>query len=838
MKKKLLIALIAITAAICGAFGFAACGDKDGGNNGTYYLVDIDGSVKKNTYYKLDSGKWNNSDGESGSYETNGNKIIFYSEFMGEKEEWASAVLDNGVLTVTDGLSKDKFISENHKHAYGEWETVSELSCTVDGVKERKCSCGKIDKNVTKCVGYHTGDITVKEATCMEKGLITGYCTVCQKDINEEIDFADHKMGDWQMNEDSHFKACIVCGKIGDVEEHTGSGKCKVCEYPLVATEGLQFTLNDDKNSYTLTGIGNVTDKIIRIPDSYQGLPVTAIGETAFIKLYTVSVITNIIIPDSVTTIGEKAFGDCDSLTSVNIGNGVTSIGKNVFNNCRSLSEIKFKDIASYCQINGLGNIDKSKVYIGEQKLTEMTSIVILDSVTTIGEKAFQDCSSLTSITIPNSVTKVSSSVFYGCRSLISIIIPDSVTSIGWYAFYNCSSLTSVTIGNGVTNIGDSAFYGCSSLTSITIGNGVTSIGDSAFYGCSSLTIYCEAKSKPSGWNRGWYGGRPVVWNCKNNEVADDGYIYALIDGIRYSLKDGIATVVGQPSNITKANIPAKVTYKNTEYSVTRIGSIIYYDSGAFDGCTLLTSVTIPDSVTSIGSYAFNGCSSLTSITIPDSVTSIKQDAFYSDRSLTIYCEATSKPSGWNSNWKYSKCPVVWDCENNDIADDGYIYSIIGGIRYSLKDGTATVVRQPSNIEKANIPAKVTYKNIEYSVRSIDSYAFEDCDSLTSVTIGNGVTNIGDSAFYGCSSLTSITIGNGVTSIGDAAFSDCSSLSSVTMGNGVTRIGDYAFSGCSSLTSITFKGTKAQWKAIKKSDYWNRDTGNYTIHCTDGDIEK
>ena len=188
--------------------------------------------------------------------------------------------------------------------------------------------------------------------------------------------------------------------------------------------------------------------------------------------------------------------------------------------------------------------------------------------------------------------------------------------------------------GFTVTEIGDSAFRNCNSIVSVSIPDSVINIGQYAFRDCNSLTIYCEVASLPSDWNSNWnYSNCPVVWDCKNTDVASDGN-------------------------------------KNDIYNVTSIGS------SAFSGCSSLTSITIPDSVTSINSYAFNNCIS-----------------------LTIYCEVASKPSDWNSNWN-SSCPVVWNCKNNDIANDGNIYYIDeNGIRYTLKDGNATVVRQSESLK-------------------------------------------------------------------------------------------------------------------------------------------
>ena len=405
-----------------------------------------------------------------------------------------------------------------------------------------------------------------------------------------------------------------------------------------------------------------------------------------------------------------------------------------------------------------------------------------------------------TEVVIPSvyngkAVTSIGDMAFYfdefendGISPLTEIVIPDSVMSIGVWAFSWCRSLTEIIIPDSVMSIGEHAFYLCDSLTEIVIPNSVTSIGFEAFGHCSSLTIYCEAESQPSGWEEYWDDSLPVVsynlsvvWDCNNNDVAINGYIYTVIDGLRYGIKNGVATVVSQPRNITAANIPDTITQKEVEYSVTSIGEWAFYD------CSSLTEIVIPDSVISIGS--FSGCDNLTEIVIPNSVISIGSYAFEYCDSLTIYCEAESQPSGWDWRWNSSNCPVVWDCKNNEVADDRNIYTVIDGLRYGIKDGVATVVSQPRNITAANIPDTITYKEVEYSVTSIGSWAFYDYSSLTEIVIPDSVTSIGSNAFYDCDNLTEIVIPDGVTSIGYNAFSGCSSLQ-YTIKDGLKYLGN------------------------------------------------
>ena len=242
---------------------------------------------------------------------------------------------------------------------------------------------------------------------------------------------------------------------------------------------------------------------------------------------------TKVTICDSVTSIGDYAFRDCSSLTSVTIPDSVTTIGDYAFYNCTSLTSVYITDIAAWCNISFGYSYSNPLDYAGNLYLNNelVTDLIIPDSVTSIGNKAFYYCKSLTSVTIPDSVTTIGEAAFAGCDSLTSVTIPDSVTTIGDRAFYNCSSLTEFTgkfaedngrilvvdgvltafapagiteynIPDSVTKIGNNAFYFCDSLTSVNIPDSVTKIGNKAFYFCESLTsVYCKPTTPPTGGN-------------------------------------------------------------------------------------------------------------------------------------------------------------------------------------------------------------------------------------------------------------------------------------------------------------------------------------------------
>lgn len=324
-------------------------------------------------------------------------------------------------------------------------------------------------------------------------------------------------------------------------------------------------------NKYALYDCNRLTSLIIS--DN-----VTSIGDYAVSDCCS---LTSVTIPNSVTSIGDSAFSNCTGLTSVTIGSGVTSVGSFAFNNCTSSMNIYYiGDVAGWCKISGLANLMSSSrtLYINGNKVEG--DLVLSDSVTSIGDSAFYNCSGLTSVVIPDSVTSIGGAAFSGCSGLTSVTIGKGVTDIGDSAFNGCEKLTSVTIPNGVTSIGSYVFSDCAELTSITIPNSLTSIGWYAFEGCTNLTnIYYNGDVA------GWCGilGLANLMNC------------------------GADSLWGSHK---------KILYINNELVTSLIipDSVTSISRSAFQNCSSLTSVTIPNSVTSIGDYVFQKCSGLTSI--------------------------------------------------------------------------------------------------------------------------------------------------------------------------------------------------------------------------------
>ena len=528
------------------------------------------------------------------------------------------------------------------------------------------------------------------------------------------------------------------------------------------------------------------------------------------------------VIPNSVTSIGENAFYGCSGLTSLTIPNSVTSIGASAFNGCTGLIKSAYPDNLSNPFSYGIViaypsdgvadpdgtiyNADKSVLYYAP---LDITALDIPSTVTTIRSKSFAKCSKLTTLTIPASVTSIWSNSFDGCSGLTSVTfnakncaidsdwLPDSksitkfeigpeVGSIPNYLCYGLSNLTSITIPNTVTYIGNYAFYGCSGLTAVEIPNSITYIGTDAFYGTpfynnqdDGLIYYGNVLYKYKG-----YMPSNTTITINDGTTCICSYAFYNCTGLISVVIPKSVTSIGSYAfsgcyNLQKSAYPshlgnpfsygASIQYPS-DGIIESEGTIYDKEKTRLYFAPLnVTSVTIPNSVTSIGDYALRNCSDLTSVEIPNSIASIGSQAF-------AYC------SGLTS--------VVIPSSVTTIGEYAFaVCSSLTSVRYDAKNCS---VAYNWLYESKNI----TSFEIGSSVESIPNYLCYGLSKLTSVTIPNSVTSIGESAFSGCTNIESFRIGNSVESIQSSLFAGLTKLKSVTIGTSVTSIGSNTFADC------------------------------------------
>ncbi len=585
----------------------------------------------------------------------------------------------------------------------------------------------------------------------------------------------------------------------------------------------------------------------------------------------------------------------CYKFTSITIPPTIQSINTD-FNSCTELEQVIVPDIESWCKIkfpgNHLFNPLSQAHHLYSDETTEITNLVIPNSVDSILDNVFSGCNALSSVTIPNSVKYIGNGAFFNCSKLKSISIPnsineicnnafmycssltevelnsaslvkksysstrsdglylifgtqvkkyilgDEVTVIGANAFKFCTNLTSIAISNSLKSIGDGAFCDCSGLTSITIPDKVTYIGESAFQNCSGLTSITIPNAVSRIGKRAFYGCNSlisIIIGESVNMIGSEAFsgCKSLREIELYS-----DAIVSEKHTDVSSNVFSEIFGSQVEKyvigeGVKSIGDYTFY------GCDL-TSITIPTSLTQIGSNAFYGCYKIKKVIVPD-IETWCNISFGNEVANPLYF----------AHFLYSdETTAITDLVIpqsitvvNSNAFNGCIYFTSVSIPSSLINIGSNAFNGCIRLEKVIVPDIETWCNISFGNEGANPLYFahhlysDTTTEITNLVIPSSVSNIGNYVFNGGKGFTSVTIPYSVTSIGNHAFSECTNLRTISIPNSVTSLGKNVLRGCTGLKDVVYLiETTADFFTQINADFWvlpsiaNQYPDNNNIH--------
>lgn len=605
----------------------------------------------------------------------------------------------------------------------------------------------------------------------------------------------------------------------------------------------ISSTSLSDVGSYLFSGCYNLTDVDL-------GSGFTRISEGMF---QSCTALKSISVPNNVTEIGEGAFRDCSKLDTINIGNSLISLDNAAFANCVSLEAISLGD--SFMNFNtssfegctnlkslNLGNSIKSLPNNAFSSMTSLTSLIIPDTVTSIGTGLFQNNSGIESVSLGKGITTLPENTFSNCTNLKTIDFSSaiSISSIGDYAFNKCSSLETITIPNSVLTIGTYAFSYCYGLKSINLSDNLTQLSDGLFYNCTALESFVVPKNVTSFDSGSFYG-------CSGMKTFDFGDNIEFIQQNSLNNFTNLETVIF-PKNLT--SVPNYICRNLSKLkNITLPENLESFSYNMFSGCTSLESITIPDSVRYIYGNAFSNCTNLKTVIFGTGLTSIEYDAFSNCTALESIALPDSITNLSSSIFYYcTSLKEVTLPKNLNYIQNGMFYNCT-----SLESITL-----PTNCNYIydsafyNCTSLTTVENVS-NVTEIYSSVFYNCSALANLELGSSLRRVGSNAFYNCTSLPTIAYKNGnylkvgsnehyilcsvinknvesfefasdmkiimgqafadstikaisipseMTEIPAYMFSNMNSLEEITIPNTITRINEYAFYYCRNLETV------------------------------------
>ncbi len=485
---------------------------------------------------------------------------------------------------------------------------------------------------------------------------------------------------------------------------------------------------------------------------------ITSISDYAFCGCTS---ITSVMIPDNVIELGKSSFEKCDNLSAVNMGNGINKLGEAVFAKCSKLIQIVFS--------NAMDEVpDKTLM-----ECSSLSNVLIPDSILSIGNQVFQDCAELNNITLPNGVLSIGNQVFQNCEKLESVIVPDSVSYIGMETFKDCTNMKSITLSNSLTSIEDSLFENCVGLVNINIPESVGAIGKSAFMGCSNLN-------------------RLIMGN--NVAIMEDSAFQNCTCLTDISLSNNLTDI--------------------SEY--------------VFAGCTSISKIILPENIDEIKIGAFQNCNNLKEIIFLGDAPIIDMTAF---NGVTATCYYSP-----NETWTNEVLTedfggdLIWTYEGEEIPDNANQCG--ENIIWELSpDGVLTISGEGAMFdyshEEMNYAPWYESKNsvtsvlVDTGVTHIGASAFYSCHKIKTVSIANSVLTIGDYAFAGCKLLATVQMSEKMKDLGAHTFEDCYAIQEIKIPDSVTELKDYVFARCEKLKSVTLPsnlktiGNRTFYRCIK-----------------------
>jgi len=560
--------------------------------------------------------------------------------------------------------------------------------------------------------------------------------------------------------------------------------------------------------------------------------------------------LTNITLPSSIQGIGRSAFEDCTSLTSINLTDSIVIIDEYAFNYCSSLINITIPTSVLIMGQNVFSNCGDLVIYTNLVRrpdtwvsiwcyhhpvmwggITEGLSFALLPNNTYEVSRGTVTDADIEIPAVYNNrpVTAIAEYGFGNLRTVESITIPNNVITIGGNAFSGSYNLKSVTLPNSVTSIEYWAFASCQSLSSITIPNSVTTIGNFAFFYCNSLIIFTELESRPQGWDINWNpDNRPVFWGGESGGLAftliNDGTEYEVARGTAVEI-DIVIPAVYNDLPVTRIAMSGFLGYRGLT-SITLPNSITTIEQQAFENCINLTSINLPSSITNIDGRAFYNCIKLASIDLPNGIEVIEWYAFYNCSSLTnIDILSSVTTIGRMAFYGCSGLTTITIPSSVESIGEMAFANCENLASINVEAGNQVFYSEGNCLIQGNTLVSGCYTSeIPEGITAIGDFAFWGCSGLVSVILPASVTTIGYSAFYECSGLLSIDIPNGVDIIRAGAFYRCFNLANVTLPSNITAIERETFYYCQNLANIDLPSGVTAIEANAFDNCWRLST--------------